>query len=145
MHQEPPFADGDCFKWFEGLGQVYAVTRDPKLDDLIDRIVTVVAKVQRGDGYFHTATVISERRRDRNVVEFEDREHFEAYNIEHLMTAACGHYRATGKTTMLAVARKAANYLSELCRETPFELARNAVCPSHYMGVMELYRTTRDL
>src|SRR5207248_190167 len=28
-------------------------------------------------------------------------------------------------------------------RPTP-ELARSAVCPSHYMGTVELYRTTRD-
>ncbi|HRW05617.1 MAG TPA: glycoside hydrolase family 127 protein, partial [Caldilineaceae bacterium] len=28
--------------------------------------------------------------------------------------------------------------------ESSPELARNAICPSHYMGVIELYRTTRD-
>ncbi len=28
--------------------------------------------------------------------------------------------------------------------ESAHELARNAICPSHYMGIIELYRTTRD-
>jgi len=62
----------------------------------------------------------------------------------HLMTAACVHHRATGKTTLLEAARKAADYLERLAREKPDELARNAICPSHYMGVAELYRATRE-
>ncbi|MDQ5978215.1 MAG: uncharacterized protein QG602_1189, partial [Verrucomicrobiota bacterium] len=56
----------------------------------------------------------------------------------------CIHYRATGKTTMLALARKAADYIDNLCKTRPQELARNAICPSHYMGVVELYRVTRE-
>jgi hypothetical protein len=62
----------------------------------------------------------------------------------HLITAACIHHRATGKTTMLDLARKAADYIDRLCTERPQELARNAICPSHYMGVVELYRVTRE-
>ena len=56
------------------------------------------------------------------------------------MTAACVHHRATGKTTLLGVALKAADFLAEVFRTPTPELARNAVCPSHYMGVVELYR-----
>jgi len=62
----------------------------------------------------------------------------------HLMTTACIHYRATGKTTLLASARKAADYIDRLCATVPADLARNAICPSHYMGVVELYRVTRE-
>jgi hypothetical protein len=60
------------------------------------------------------------------------------------MTTACIHYRATGKTTLLACARKAADYIDRLCATVPADLARNAICPSHYMGVVELYRVTRE-
>jgi DUF1680 family protein len=140
----PPFNDGDFLKWLEALAQIYAVTRDPAVDAQLDRIIAVIAKAQREDGYLHTQTIIPQRQGDPKVKEFADRDHFETYNMGHLMTAACVHYRATGKTTLLACARKAADYIERLCASAPAELARNAICPSHYMGVVELYRATRE-
>ena len=139
----PPFNDGDFLKWFEALAQVYAVTKDPEIDARMDRIIEVVGKAQREDGYLHTQTIIPQRQGGA-VKEFADREHFETYNMGHLITAACIHYRVTGKTTMLDLAIKAADYIERLCRDKPEELALNAICPSHYMGVMELYRVTRE-
>jgi len=140
----PPFNDGDFLKWFEALAQIYAVTRDPMTDAQMDKIIAVVAKAQREDGYLHTQTIIPQRQGNLKVKEFADRDHFETYNMGHLMTAACVHYRVTGKTTLLDCARKAADYIDQLCKSEPADLARNAICPSHYMGVVELYRTTRD-
>ena len=139
----PPFNDGDFLKWFEALAQVYAVTQDPAIDRQMDAIIAVIAKAQREDGYLHTQTIIPQRQ-GRKAREFADREHFETYNMGHLMTAACVHYRATGKSSLLDLARKAADYIERLCKNVPDELARNAICPSHYMGVIELYRVTRD-
>lgn len=139
----PPFNDGDFLKWFEALAQVYAVTKDPAIDRQMDEIIAVVAKAQREDGYLHTQTIIPQRAGEETK-EFADREHFETYNMGHLMTAACIHYRATGKKTLLVLAEKAADYIDKLCAEKPKELARNAICPSHYMGVVELYRTTHE-
>jgi uncharacterized protein len=74
---------------------------------------------------------------------FDDQLSFEAYNFGHLMTAACVHYRATGKSTLLNIARKPRFSDWVLPTATP-ELARNAICPSHYMGLTELYRTTQE-
>jgi len=62
----------------------------------------------------------------------------------HLMTTACVHHRVTGKTNLLAVARKAADFLDETFRGASPEVARSSVCPSHYMGMVELYRETRE-
>jgi DUF1680 family protein len=139
----PPFNDGDFLKWFEALVQVYAVTKDPAIDAKMDEIIAVIAKAQREDGYLHTQTIIPQRQGDK-VKEFADREHFETYNMGHLITTACIHYRVTGKTSMLVLARKAADYIDNLCKTQPLNLARNAICPSHYMGVVELYRTTHE-
>lgn len=140
-HEGPPFADGDFLKWFEGVAQMYAVTHDPKLDELMDRIIAVVAKAQRPDGYLYTEWMINQRA-GAPVGEFGDPDHFETYNMGHLMTAACVHYRVTGKKTMLVLAEKAADYLAHVEKTTPFVLARNAICPAHYMGAVELYRAT---
>jgi len=143
-HSGPPFHDGDFYKLLEGVAAVYAMTKDPKLDSMMDRAIEVIARSQRKDGYIHTPVVIEERQHSGKVKAFEDRLNFETYNMGHLMTAACVHYRATGKTSLLKVAIRAADYLDSFYRRASPELARNAICPSHYMGIVELYRTTKN-
>lgn len=143
-HVGPPFQDGDFYKLFEAVAAMYAVTHDPKLDALMDKTIAVFAKAQRADGYIHTPTLIAERNDPKNAKAFEDRLNFETYNLGHLMTAACIHYRVTGKRNFLDIAVKATDYLYRFYKTASPELARNAICPSHYMGVVEMYRTTHD-
>jgi DUF1680 family protein len=139
-----PFNDGDFYKWLEGACAMLAVTKDTELDKRIDDIVAVIAKAQREDGYIHTPVLIRARKGDTNALPFADRNNFEMYNMGHLMTAACVHHRVTGKPNLLAVARKAADFLDETFRGASPEVARSSVCPSHYMGMVELYRETRE-
>ena len=143
-HEGPPFHDGDFYKLIEAVASMYASTHDPKLDALMDKTIAVIAKVQRPDGYIHTPTIIEERKNSGKEKAFNDRLNFETYNLGHLMTAACVHYRATGKTSMLKLAVKATDYLYNFYKKASPELARNAICPSHYMGVVEMYRTTHN-
>ncbi|MDB4919576.1 MAG: ATP-binding protein [Mucilaginibacter sp.] len=143
-HVGPPFQDGDFYKLFEGVAAMYAVTRDQKLDALMDKTIALFAKAQRPDGYIHTPTLIDERYHPNSSKAFGDRLNFETYNLGHLMTAACVHYRATGKRSFLNIAIKATDYLYRFYKTASPELARNAICPSHYMGVVEMYRTTHD-
>ncbi len=143
-HRGPPWNDGDFYKWLEAAAAVHAVAPDPALDRRVDDAIDVIARAQRADGYLHTPVLIANRNGDAGAQPFEDRLNFEMYNFGHLFTAACVHHRATGKRTLLAVAVKAADFL---CRafETPSpQLARNNVCPSHYMGAIDLYRVTGD-
>lgn len=143
-HVGPPFQDGDFYKLFEAVAAMYAATHDPKLDALMDNTIALFAKAQRADGYIHTPTLIEERKHPDQAKAFEDRLNFETYNLGHLMTAACIHYRATGKRNFLNIAIKATDYLYNFYKTASPELARNAICPSHYMGVVEMYRTTHD-
>ncbi len=158
-HWGPPFHDGDFYKWLEGVASVYAVTKEPKLDSLMDRIIAVIAKVQRADGYIHTPVIIAELHKgidthkiDTTVIgtnvgtadkgAFSNRLNFETYNLGHLMMAGIIHKRATGKNTLFDVAVKATDFLCHFYETASAELARNAICPSHYMGVVEMYRAT---
>lgn len=143
-HSGPPFHDGDFYKLFESIASLYAITQDKKLDELMDKIIPVIAKAQRADGYIHTPVIIEDRKNPGKAKAFQDQLSFEAYNLGHLMTAACVHYRATGKTSLLNIAIKATDYLDKFYRRSTPELARNAICPSHYMGVIEMYRTTKN-
>lgn len=142
-HKGPSFHDGDFYKTLEAVAAMYAVTKDPRQDAMMDKAIAVIAKGQRDDGYIYTKSVIEQKRTGERK-QFDDRLSFEAYNIGHLMTAACVHYRATGKATLLEVAKKAGDFLIGFYTRATPEQARNAICPSHYMGIIELYRTTRD-
>ena len=161
-HWGPPFHDGDVYKWLEGVASVYAVSKDPKLDELMDHVIDHIAKAQREDGYIHTPVVIEERnkgidthKKSQTVIgtkvgeedekgAFANRLNFETYNLGHLMMAGIVHHRATGKNTLLDVAVKATDFLCHFYETASAELARNAICPSHYMGVVEMYRTTHN-
>src|ERR1017187_3187919 len=139
-----PFNDGDFYKLVEGACAAYAVTHDEYLERGIERAIGVVAQAQRADGYLHTPVLVRQRNGDTNAAPFQDRNNFEMYNLGHLMTAACVHYRVTGRTNFLAVACKAADFLYATFHDAPPEVARNSVCPSHYMGIVELYRATHN-
>ena len=160
-HHGPPFHDGDMYKWLEACAAVYAVTKDPKIDELMDKFIEQVALAQRNDGYIHTPVVISERNAgidSHSLTEnaagieigkdqkhaFASRLNFETYNLGHLMTAGIIHKRATGKTTLFNCGKKAADFLYNFLTNDAVELSRNAICPSHYMGAAEMYRETGD-
>ena len=162
-HQGPPFHDGDMYKWLEAVAAVYAVNHDPELGKIMDRFISCVVKAQRADGYIHTPVIIAEMNKgvdshtvsDNGVVgtevgtgkdgAFGNRLNFETYNLGHLMTAGIVHYRAIGKRTLLDVAIRATDFLCGFYERSSAQLARNAICPSHYMGVVEMYRATGNL
>jgi DUF1680 family protein len=143
-HRGPKWHDGDFYKWLEAVAFVYAVTKEEELDRRMDRIIEVIGKAQRDDGYIHTPVIISQSQQSSQVSEFQNRLDFETYNMGHLMTCACTHYRATGKTNLLHIAEKAGDVLYRVYKNSPRNLANNAICPSHYVGVVELYRTVGD-
>jgi DUF1680 family protein len=143
-HVGPPFQDGDFYKLMEAMTAMYAINKDPKLGAELDKTIALIGKAQRKDGYIHTPTLIEEHLHPDKAKAFEDRLNFETYNLGHLMTAACIHYRVTGKKDFLNIAIKATDYLYRFYKTASPELARNAICPSHYMGVVEMYRTTHD-
>ncbi len=140
----PSFHDGDFYKIFEGMAATYAVTKDKKLDVEMDKAIVLFAKAQRKDGYLHTPVLIDERWGTLGPEEVKKQLGFEKYNMGHLMTAACIHYRATGKTNFLNIAKRVADFLYDFYKKASPELARNAICPSHYMGIVEMYRTTKN-
>lgn len=159
-HKGPPFHDGDMYKWLEGAAAIYGITHDKRLDQLMDSFITQVALAQRADGYIHTPVVISERNKgidshaDNTVIgisvgkdqkrAFASRLNFETYNLGHLITAGIVHKRVTGKDNLFKCSVKAADFLYNFLKNDRDELARNAICPSHYMAAFELYRETGD-
>jgi len=148
-HSGPPFMDGDFYKWLEAAIAALETDPDPELAARIEHIAELIASVQRPDGYLHTPTIISSRNHalrqaQEPAIALADRFNFETYNLGHLITAGVRHHEVTGSTTLLDAARKAASFLEGLATNKPLELARSAICPSHYMAVIDLYRATGD-
>ena len=143
-HEGAGFADGDLYKWLEAAVATYNITRDPKLDSLIDRVIAVIGKVQQSDGYIFTRLALDKLSGRTDARPFEKAIDFETYNCGHLMTAACLHYRVTGKRQLLDVAIKLSDFLCRAFAHPTPDLARFDICPSHYMGIVEMYRTTGD-
>lgn len=160
-HHGPPFHDGDMYKWMEAVASVYSITKDQELDKIMDRFIGCVAKSQMPNGYIHTPVIITELNKrlanadngkDNTVVgtavgtgedgAFGNKLNFETYNLGHLITSSIVHKRATGKTNFFDCGVKAADFLYDFCMKNPSELAKNAVCPSHYMAAAEMYRET---
>src|ERR1041385_5172660 len=107
------FNDGDFYKWIEAASATLASGDNPELRRTLDEIIAVIGQAQRDDGYLHTPVLIRRRNGDTNAVPFREANNFEMYNMGHLLTAACVHYRVTGETNFLAIARKAADFLYE--------------------------------
>ncbi|HYG22061.1 MAG TPA: glycoside hydrolase family 127 protein [Verrucomicrobiae bacterium] len=138
------FNDGEVYKVLEASIAMLSMTNDPTLSAQVDSAIELIARAQRDDGYLHTQVLVRQRNGDTNAVPFQNRHNFEMYNMGHLMTTAALHHRVTGKTNLLSVARKAANFMQRTFNEASPEAARSSVCPSHYMGIVDLYRVTGE-
>jgi len=128
--------DAWVYKWLESACYINAVTDDKELGEQIDEIVEVIARAQQPDGYIASQTTV------RGWPRFEQPHNHELYTMGHLLTAASIHHRLTGKTKLLDVARKTADYVYETFKGRDPKLADFPRNPSIIMGAVELYRTT---
>lgn len=143
-HQGTPFGDGDFYKWMEAAAYVAKKRGDAQLEAALDSYIALIAKVQQPDGYISTKQIITDMN-DGGQSRLGDINDFEVYNFGHLFTAACVYKRLFGKGSLLQVAERGAVYLEKMYVEAlAGKDAQTAVCPSHYMGLVELYRTTGD-
>ncbi|MCR5716813.1 MAG: glycoside hydrolase family 127 protein, partial [Lachnospiraceae bacterium] len=137
------FGDGDFYKWLEAAVYTAYTMNDTALQEDIESYIELIGKAQQPDGYLSTKQIIGEQ--DGTARRGGDINDFEVYNMGHLFTSACLHKRITGRDNFLRIAIKAASYLQDLYDESERTgEVRTAVCPSHYMGLIELYRTTGE-
>ena len=109
------FWDSDVAKWLEAAA--YSLETDPDLDreKLVDSTISLLQAAQQPDGYLNTyfTTVVPEQR----WVNLRD--YHELYCAGHLMEAGVAHYAATGKTTLLDVVRRYADYIGTVFGTEP--------------------------
>ena len=141
------FNDSDVYKVIEGASYSLRLRPDPGLEKYVDEIIAKIAAAQEDDGYLYTAGTIPTLAQKPTCCVSRPRwsdiaSGHELYNLGHLYEAAVAHYQATGKRTLLDVALKSANLLTQV-----FGPGRRLDPPGHQeveIGLVKLYRVTGD-
>lgn len=142
-HRGPRWNDGDFYKWLEGTTAIAGISGDRSLIEEVESLAQLIASAQREDGYIHTDIQIRQKAGEQ-VTEFDNPMDFEMYNMGHLMTLGVVHRRASGSDRLLKMAIRAAEFLDRAFAHPQPHQARHGICPSHLMGLIELYRETRN-
>ncbi|NHN35637.1 beta-L-arabinofuranosidase domain-containing protein, partial [Paenibacillus agricola] len=101
------FQDSDLAKWLETVGFTLSLQRDEQLERIADETIDLIGRVQRPDGYVNTYfTVEKPDQRWTNL-----RDDHELYCAGHMIEAAVAYFEATGKTKLLDIMSRYADYI----------------------------------
>lgn len=127
--------DADLFKVIEAASYVLMTRPDPALQSKLDEWIAAIAVGQQEDGYLHSATTVK-KRGDRSP------RHLEYFADGHLIDAGIAHFRATGKASLLTIARRSADLTCSLIGP-----GRRVEVPPHpkiESSLVQLYRLTGE-
>ncbi|SDR69876.1 hypothetical protein SAMN05216503_0479 [Polaribacter sp. KT25b] len=131
--------DGDFYKFMEAKMYIYGLTKNESVLKELDEYIAVIGRAQEDDGYIHTHVQITD-----GVDRFENRKYHEMYNFGHLFIAGSVHFRITGQRNFLDIAVKMADLLYTYFMPDTKHYQRFGFNQTQIMGLVELYRTTRD-
>lgn len=139
---KPPhiFWDSDIAKWIEAASYCLATRPEPKLDGLLDEIIELVASAQQPDGYLNVHfTVVEPEKRWTNL-----RDLHELYCAGHMIEAGVAHYLGTGKSSLLNVVCRYADYIDQVFGRAS---GQKRGYPGHEeieLALVKLYRVTGE-
>ena len=146
-----PFDDTDVYKIIEGASNTLISEPNPKLEKLLDSLISIVKIGQEKDGYLTTWRTINPAKPPCTWVPVIEGKRWESlqishelYNSGHMIEAAVVHFEATGKRNFLDIAIKNADLLVRT-----FGDGANQVhgVPGHQIvetGLVNLYRITQN-
>jgi len=134
------FWDSDIAKWIEAASYSLGQKEDPELEAKVDRIVDLIAAAQEADGYFNVYfTTVEPGKRFTNL-----KEKHELYCLGHLIEAAVAWREATGKSDLLAITSKYADFVCERFGTGPGQIRGYDGHPEIELALVKLYRATGD-
>jgi uncharacterized protein len=134
------FWDSDLAKWLEAASAYLEQAKDDRLEHAMDDIIARFERAQTPDGYVNSHILTwRPRHRFKNL-----RDLHELYCAGHLIEAAVVHYEATGKPSLLNVARRFADLLVK--RFGPHSGQTPGYCghPEIELALIRLYRLTNE-
>jgi DUF1680 family protein len=142
-YQGQRYNDTDVYKVIEAASYSLIQHPDPALSAELDRLIAIIAAAQAPDGYLYNPRQVD----PKNPAPGAGPERWsylhtshELYDMGHMIEAAVAHFQATGKTTFLDVATKAADLI---CRV--FGPGARHDAPGHEeieLALVKLYRVT---
>jgi DUF1680 family protein/alpha-L-arabinofuranosidase len=139
-HAGLPWFDGLIYESIRGIGDLIAQHPDAALEKRLDGYIDRIYAAQKvdPDGYLNTYTQLMEPTHRWGDNGGMLRYQHDIYNAGMLIEAGVHYYSATGKTKLLTVATRYANYMSNMMGPAP---KRNIV-PAHSgpeEAIMKLY------
>ncbi len=104
------FNDSDVYKWLEAASYVLAATPDTELEREVVQVIEAVRVAQQADGYINTCYTLKEPQAKWKNLGMNH----EMYCAGHLFEAAAAHYQATGKTSLLDIAKRFADHIDSI-------------------------------
>ncbi len=141
-HAGPPWYDGLIHEMIRGTADFLAAKPDPVLESRIDGYIARIAAAQSRDtnGYLNTWTQLQHPNKRWGLNGGNDGYQHEMYNVGALCEAAVHYYQATGKTSLLKVAVRLANYTCDQVGPSPkYELVPNHAIVEEAFGDLYLF------
>ncbi|MGO8930524.1 MAG: glycoside hydrolase family 127 protein [Limisphaerales bacterium] len=131
-HAGPPWCDGLIYEMIRGSADFLAAKPDPVLETRIDGYIARIAAAQARDtnGYLNTWTQLQHPDQRWGLNGGNDGYQHEMYNVGALCEAAVHFYQATGKSSLLKVAVRLANYTCSQVGPAP----KHELVPNHAIG-----------
>jgi hypothetical protein len=107
------FADSDAYKWLDAAARITATHPSTELTALMDGFITLLGRAQATDGYLYTYNQIHFPAIRWANLQIEH----ELYCHGHLIEAGVSHKIATGRESLLQIARRAADRIVQDFRE----------------------------
>ncbi len=134
------FWDSDIAKWIEAASYSLGQGKNLELENQVDRIIDLIAKAQAADGYLNTYfTTVEPGKRFTNL-----KEKHELYCLGHLIEAAVAWHEATGKSNLLDIVSKYADFVYESFGAGVGQIRGYDGHPEIELALVKLYRTTRN-
>jgi len=144
-HKGMPWYDGLIYETIRAAADFLASQPDLELERRIDALICRIARAASADpdGYVNTFTTLMRPTQRWGLNGGNAIWQHDLYNAGALVEAAVHYYQATGKTELLKVATKFANYICSIIGPSP----KMNMVPEHAMpeeAFVELYRLYRD-
>nr|WP_315165667.1 glycoside hydrolase family 127 protein [uncultured Flavobacterium sp.] len=146
-----PFDDTDVYKIIEGASNTLISEPNPKLETLLDSLISIVKIGQEKDGYLTTWRTINPAKPPAPWVPVIEGKRWESlqishelYNSGHMIEAAVVHFQATGKKNFLDIAIKNADLLVKTFGDATDQVHG---VPGHQIvetGLVKLYQITNN-
>lgn len=132
------FQDSDIAKWLEAVAYLLDVKRDPALEQVADEMIDIIEKAQHENGYLNTYFTIKEPEgKWTNLTECH-----ELYCAGHMIEAGVAYYKATGKSKLLNIVSRFADYIDTVFGTEPGKLQGYDGHQEIELALVKLYEVT---